>query len=220
MPPTPSCDSQATGGSKNARNVLRVSSLDSLSKIYLFLSSPQWPAGFTPSHAIAEKNLALLSGGGRDASDPLLRLAGHWWEQKRSKRAASLMSGFFVKDLLVFELPPVACRFHAVAEENLAWLRGVQLVLPTPSIGGTCDSQATGGSLQVLIGGVPVPGRHGVAQMEWVPRRPLGRAFSSKFWEWRWIHEHNIAPKSPPGGQQMGQHSPNIAPRWANLAPT
>ena len=166
MPPTPSCDSQATGGSKNARNVLRVSSLDSLSKIYLFLSSPQWPAGFTPSHAIAEKNLALLSGGGREASDPLLRLAGHWWEQKRSKRAASLMSGFFVKDLLVFELPPVACRFHAVAEENLA-----------------CDSQATGGSLQVLIGGVPVPGRHGVAQMEWVPRRPLGRAFSSKFWE-------------------------------------
>ena len=132
MPPTPSCDSQATGGSKNARNVLRVSSLDSLSKIYLFLSSPQWPAGFTPSHAIAEKNLALLSGGGREASDPLLRLAGHWWEQKRSKRAASLMSGFFVKDLLVFELPPVACRFHAVAEENLAWLRGVQLGTADP----------------------------------------------------------------------------------------
>ena len=132
MPPTPSCDSQATGGSKNARNVLRVSCLDSLSKIYLFLRSPQWPAGFTPSHAIAEKNLALLSGGGREACDPLLRLAGHWWEQKRSKRAASLMSGFFVEDLLVFELPPVACRFHAVAEENLAWLRGVQLGTADP----------------------------------------------------------------------------------------
>ena len=47
-------------------------------------------------------------------------------------------------------------------------------------------SQATGGSLQVLIGGVPVPSRiqlfqrNGVAKMEWVPRRPLGRAFSSK----------------------------------------
>ena len=118
MPPTPSCDSQATGGSKNARNVLRVSCLDSLSKIYLFLSSPQWPAGFTPSHAIAEKNLALLSGGGREASDPLLRLAGHWWEQKRSKCAASLMSGFFVEDLLVFEFSPVACGFHAISRHR------------------------------------------------------------------------------------------------------
>ena len=47
-------------------------------------------------------------------------------------------------------------------------------------------SQATGGSLQALIGGVPVPSRiqlfqrNSVAKMEWVPRRPLGRAFSSK----------------------------------------
>ena len=47
-------------------------------------------------------------------------------------------------------------------------------------------SQATGGGLQALIGGVPVPSRiqlfqrNSVAKMEWVPRRPLGRAFSSK----------------------------------------
>ena len=47
-------------------------------------------------------------------------------------------------------------------------------------------SQATGGSLQVHIGGVPVPSRiqlfqrNGVAKMEWVPRRPPGRAVSSK----------------------------------------
>ena len=49
-------------------------------------------------------------------------------------------------------------------------------------------SQATGGSLQALIGGVPVPGRiqllerNGVAKMELVPRRPLGRAFSMEEW--------------------------------------
>ena len=47
-------------------------------------------------------------------------------------------------------------------------------------------SQATGGSLQALIGGVPVPSRiqlsqrNGVAKMKWVLRKPLGRAFSSK----------------------------------------
>ena len=47
-------------------------------------------------------------------------------------------------------------------------------------------SQATGGSLQALIGGAPVPSRiqlfqrNGVAIMERVLRRPLGRAFSSK----------------------------------------
>ena len=53
------CNSQATGGSENGRNVLRVSCVDALSKIYFF-----------------------------------------------------------------FELTPVACRFHAVAEENLVWLNG------------------------------------------------------------------------------------------------
>ena len=40
--------------------------------------------------AVAEENLALLRGGRQPAADPLyrryLRLAGHWWEQKRSKR--------------------------------------------------------------------------------------------------------------------------------------
>ena len=233
---------------------------------------------------------------------------------------ASLMSGFFVEDLLVFELPPVACGFHAssvlaptsglrvagtsikgvgglgrsplseatfssataqpdfgnqyksgcaVAEANVASLRGGPTYAADPPFGGSCDSQATGGSenarsvklagawgecrwskssfalggsrgaadplgrvswnlaggggsLQALIGGVPVPGRiqlfqrNGVAQMEWVPRRPLGRAFSTKIWEWRWTHEHNIAPKSPLGGL----HGPHIAPKWANMAPT
>ena len=56
----------------------------------------------------------------------------------------------------------------------------------TPSGGFRGTSQATGGSLQALIGCVPVPSRiklfqrNSVAKMEWVPRRPLGRAFSSK----------------------------------------
>ena len=88
----------------------------------------------------------------------------------------------------------------SVTEANLALLRGDRVAPPTPSAALPGTSQATGGSLQALIGGVPVPGRiqlfqrNGVAKMEWVPRRPLGRAFSSKFWEWRWTHEHNIAP--------------------------
>ena len=82
-------------------------------------------------------------------------------------------------------------------------------------VGGT--SQAPGGSLQALIGGVPVRGRiqlfqgNGVAKMEWVPRRPLGRAFQAKFG-----NEGELMKTTWPGGQ----HSPNIAPRWANLAPT
>ena len=100
-------------------------------------------------------------------------------------------------------------------------------------------SQATGGSLQALIGGAPVPSRiqlfqrNSVAKMKWVPRRPLGRAFSSKILgEWRWSHENNIAPNHLGGtwrsniarnmvqqGAKMWQHSPNITPRWANMAP-
>ena len=72
---------------------------------------------------------------------------------------------------------------------NLALPWGDRAEPPTPWEGFPGTSQATGESLQALIEGVPVPGRiqlfqrHGVAQMEWVPRRPLGRAFSSKIWE-------------------------------------
>ena len=64
------------------------------------------------------------------------------------------------------------------------WEAARSLRPPLPTFPGT--SQATGGSLQALIGGVPVPSRiqlfqrNCVAKMEWVPRRPLGRAFSSK----------------------------------------
>ena len=77
-----------------------------------------WAKPIQSGCAVAEANLALLKGVRTDAADPLLRLAGHWWEQKRSKCAASLKSGFFVEDLLVFELSPVACGFHAISRHR------------------------------------------------------------------------------------------------------
>ena len=49
----------------------------------------QWAAALKSGCAVAPENLALLRGGPDPAADPLyrryLRLAGHWWEQKRSK---------------------------------------------------------------------------------------------------------------------------------------
>ena len=110
-------------------------------------------------------------------------------------------------------------------------------------------SQATGGSLQVLIGGVPVPSRiqlfqrNGVAKMEWVPRRPLGRAFSSKILGMKVKSWKQHSPKSPrgvpdgptspttwssrrprcgniaPNNPKIGEHGPQHNPRWANIAP-
>ena len=48
-----------------------------------------WAAALKSGCAVAPENLALLRGGPDPAADPLyqryLRLAGHWWEQKRSK---------------------------------------------------------------------------------------------------------------------------------------
>ena len=100
-------------------------------------------------------------------------------------------------------------------------------------------SQATGGSLQALIGGAPVPGRiqlfqrDSVAKMERVLRRPLGRAFSSKILgmkvkSWKQHSQitsggtrlSNIAHNMVQQEAKMWQHSPNITPRWANMAPT
>ena len=82
----------------------------------------------------------------------------------------------------------------SVTEANLALLRGDRAAPSTPSAALPGTSQATGGSLQASIGGAPGPGRiqlfqrNGVAKMEWVPRRPLGRAFSSKFFPKQWLH--------------------------------
>ena len=78
-------------------------------------------------------------------------------------------------------------------------------------------SQATSGSLQALIGGVPVPSRiqlsqrNGVAKMKWVLRRPLGRAFSSKILGMKVSHENNIA-QNHLGGSPTVQHRPQHGP--------
>ena len=82
-------------------------------------------------------------------------------------------------------------------------------------------SQATGGSLQGLIRGAPVPSRiqlfqrNSVAKMGWVPRRPMGRAFSSKILG----HENNIAPNHL-GGYPTVQPRPQHGPTWRQDGPT
>ena len=80
---------------------------------------------------------------------------------------------------------------------------------------------------------MPVPSRiqlfqrNSVAKMERVLRRPLGRAFSSKILGMKVKSCKQHSPKSPrgvPDGPTSPatwcQHSPNITPRWANMAPS
>ena len=59
-------------------------------------------------------------------------------------------------------------------KQILALLSGDRAEPPTPREAFPGTSQATGGSLQALIE------RNGVAKMEWVPRRPLGRRLPPK----------------------------------------
>ena len=84
-------------------------------------------------------------------------------------------------------------------------------------------------SLQALIGGAPVPGRiqlfqrNSAAKMERVLRRPLGRAFSSKIlgMKVKSCKQHSFkSPRGVPDGPTSPATWSNMAPRWANIAPT
>ena len=74
-------------------------------------------------------------------------------------------------------------------KQILALLMGDQAVPPTPSIGGTCDSQATGGSKNDR--NVKLAGHWGELKNKQIfdkesrheTRRPLAGAFSSKIWK-------------------------------------
>ena len=119
-----------------------------------------WAKPIQSGCAVAEETVASLRGDDPTAATPLygryLRLAGHWWEQKLSKRETRRPLG------------------GAQKQANLR--QRIQ----------TWDSQATGESF-------------------------LKQNLGMKVKSWK-----QLGPKSPPEGQQ----SPDIAPRWANVAPT